>query len=212
MEKNAKIYVAGHKGLVGNAIVRALNKAGFRNLLLRTHSELDLRNQADVRHFFAAEKPAYVFLAAAKVGGIYANATYPAQFIYDNLMIEANIIDAACQNDCRKLLFLGSSCIYPKLAEQPMQEEALLTGSLEQTNECYALAKISGIKLAQAYRSQYGFDAIAAMPTNLYGPSDNFHPENSHVVPALIRRFHEAKESNASEITLWGTGSPLREF
>ena len=212
MEKNAKIYVAGHKGLVGNAIVRALNKAGFRNLLLRTHSELDLRNQADVRHFFAAEKPAYVFLAAAKVGGIYANATYPAQFIYDNLMIEANIIDAACQNDCRKLLFLGSSCIYPKLAEQPMQEEALLTGSLEQTNECYALAKISGIKLAQAYRSQYGFDAISAMPTNLYGPSDNFHPENSHVVPALIRRFHEAKESNASEITLWGTGSPLREF
>ncbi len=212
METSAKIYVAGHNGLVGGAICRALRGAGFANILTRSHAELDLCEQAAVRAFFAAERPDYVFLAAAKVGGIHANAAYPAQFIYENELLQCNVMDAAYRSGCRKLLFLGSSCIYPKFAPQPMPEDCLLTGALEPTNECYALAKISGIRMAQAYRRQYGFDAISAMPTNLYGPGDNFHPENSHVLPALIRRFHLAKLEGAPAVTIWGTGTALREF
>lgn len=212
MRPASRIYVAGHRGLVGSAIVRALQAQGFNDLVLRTHAELDLCDQHAVAGFFAAEKPEYVFLAAAKVGGIHANDTYPADFIRDNLLIQTNIIDAAYRNGCRKLLFLGSSCIYPKLCPQPIKEEYLLTGPLEPTNEWYAIAKIAGIKMCQAYRRQYGFDAISAMPTNLYGPGDNFHPENSHVIPALIRRFHEAKERGLSEVVIWGTGTPRREF
>lgn len=212
MDISAKIYVAGHKGLVGGAICRVLQAAGYTNIISRSHSELDLCDQRAVRTFFAAEKPEYVFLAAAKVGGIHANATYPAQFIYENELLQCNIIDAAYNNGCKKLLFLGSSCIYPKFAPQPMPEEALLTGALEPTNDCYALAKISGIRMVQAYRQQYGFDGISAMPTNLYGIGDNFHPVNSHVLPALMRKFHEAKQNNASSVTIWGTGNALREF
>ncbi len=212
MNKTDKIYVAGHRGLVGGAITRQLQSEGYDNLVLRTSQELDLTNQAQVMDFFARERPDYVFLAAAKVGGIHANDTYPAEFIRDNLLIQTNIIDAAYNNQARKLLFLGSSCIYPKFAPQPMQEEHLLTGPLEPTNEWYAIAKIAGIKMCQAYRKQYGFDAISLMPTNLYGPGDNFHPENSHVMPALIRRFHEAKEQGLDKVTVWGTGTPRREF
>ncbi|MCL1939093.1 MAG: GDP-L-fucose synthase [Desulfovibrionaceae bacterium] len=212
MQPDSRIYVAGHRGLVGGAIVRALQARGFSNLVLRTHAELDLCDQQAVSAFFAAEKPAYVFLAAARVGGIHANDSYPADFIRDNLLIQNNVIDAAHKYDCKKLLFLGSSCIYPKLCPQPIKEEYLLTGPLEPTNEWYAIAKIAGIKMCQAYRKQYGFDAISAMPTNLYGPGDNFHPENSHVLPALIRRFHEAKLSGAPTVSIWGTGTPRREF
>lgn len=212
METNSKIYVAGHRGLVGGAIARALGRAGFGNLVTRTSRELNLREQAAVRDFFAAEKPAYVVLAAAKVGGIHANDTYPAEFIRDNLLIQTNVIDAAYQNGAKKLLFLGSSCIYPKLAPQPMKEEHLLTGPLEPTNQWYAIAKISGIKMCQAYRRQYGFAAISAMPTNLYGPGDNFDLKNSHVIPALMRKFHEAKTTGAAEVVVWGTGTPRREF
>ncbi|KAG6552235.1 hypothetical protein Mapa_006084 [Marchantia paleacea] len=212
MEKEAKIYVAGHRGLVGAAIVRALQRQGYENLVLRTHKELDLTRQAEVEKFFEDEKPAFAIVAAAKVGGIHANNTYPADFIGVNLQIQTNVIDAAYKSGVRKLLFLGSSCIYPKEAPQPIQEESLLTGPLEPTNEWYAVAKIAGIKMCQAYRLQYKWDAISGMPTNMYGPHDNFHPENSHVLPALIRRFHEAKKSNASEVVVWGTGSPFREF
>ncbi len=212
MRPDSRIYVAGHKGLVGSAIVRALRGAGFDDLVLRGSADLDLTDQAAVKAFFAAEQPEYVFLAAAKVGGIHSNAAFPAEFIQDNLLIQSNVIDAAYRNGCKKLLFLGSSCIYPKFAPQPIKEEYLLTGPLETTNEWYAIAKIAGIKTCQAYRKQYGFDAIAVMPTNLYGPGDNFHPENSHVLPALIRRFHEAKEAGAPSVTIWGTGSPRREF
>ncbi len=212
MEKTAKIYIAGHTGMVGSAILRRLQAAGYGNFALRTSRELDLRNQTEVREFFRREKPEYVFLAAAKVGGILANNTYRAEFLYDNLMIEANIIQAAWQNEVKKLLFLGSSCIYPKMAPQPLKEEYLLTGLLEPTNEPYAIAKIAGIKLCDAYRAQYGCNFISVMPTNLYGPNDNYHPENSHVLPSLIRKFHEAKRDGAPFVTLWGTGSPLREF
>ncbi len=212
MEKNNRIYVAGHRGLVGSALVRALQAQGFDNLILRTHAQLDLTDQASVIRFFAEEKPEYVFMAAAKVGGIYANATYPAEFIYANIAMQNNVIDTAYRYDCKKLLFLGSSCIYPKHCPQPIKEEYLLTGALEPTNESYALAKIAGIKMCQAYRQQYGFDAIAAMPTNLYGSQDNFHPENSHVLPALIRRFYEAKHAGDAQTTLWGTGKARREF
>lgn len=212
MNKESRIYIAGHRGMVGAAIVRQLQREGFTQLITRTHAELDLTNQAAVREFFEAARPEYVFLAAAKVGGILANSSYPADFIRDNLLIELNIIDAAYKTGARKLLFLGSSCIYPKLAPQPMPEECLLTGPLEQTNEWYAVAKIAGIKLCQAYRRQYGFDAISLMPTNLYGPGDNFHLANSHVLPALIRKIHEAKTGGAKEVVVWGTGSPRREF
>jgi len=212
MDKEAKIFVAGHRGLVGAAIVRALKKDGYENLLLRTHKELDLTRQADVEAFFDSEKPDYVILAAAKVGGIHANSTYPAEFIGVNLQIQTNVIDAAHKAGVKKLLFLGSSCIYPKFATIPIKEESLLTGPLEPTNEPYAVAKIAGIKMCQAYRSQYKFDAISGMPTNLYGPHDNFHPDNSHVLPALIRRFHEAKVKGSEEVVVWGTGSPFREF
>ncbi len=212
MEKSGKIYVAGHRGLVGSAIVRRLHADGYDNLLLRTSKELDLREQAEVRAFFAAEKPDYVILAAAKVGGILANDTYPAEFIYDNLMMEVNIIDAAHRYGAKKLLALGSTCIYPKMASQPLKEEYLLTGPLEATNEWYAVAKIAGIKLCQAYRKQYGCSFIAAMPTNLYGPGDNFDLEKSHVLPALLRKFHTAKEMGDVSVTLWGSGKPLREF
>lgn len=208
----SKIYVAGHRGLVGSAVLRRLAIAGCTNTVNRSSAELDLRNQTAVNDFFASERPEYVFLAAAKVGGIYANNNYPAEFIRDNLIMECNVIDAAWRNGVKKLLFLGSSCIYPKFAPQPIKEEYLLTDELEPTNEWYAIAKIAGIKLCQAYRRQYGFNAISAMPTNLYGPGDNFHPENSHVIPALIRRFHEAKEKRAAEVTIWGTGTPRREF
>jgi len=211
-----KIYVAGHRGMVGAAIVRTLETRGETNIITRTHAELDLTNQAQVNAFVEQEKPDQVYLAAAKVGGIHANNTYPAEFIYQNLMIEANVINAAFQNGVKKLLFLGSSCIYPKLAEQPMREDALLTGKLEATNEPYAIAKIAGIKLCESYNRQYGhshgIDYRSVMPTNLYGPGDNYHPENSHVIPALIRRFHEAKISNAPSVTIWGTGTPKREF
>ncbi|WP_224999917.1 GDP-L-fucose synthase [Cesiribacter sp. SM1] len=212
MNKNSKIYVAGHRGMVGSAIYRALKKEGYHNLLTRSSSKVDLRNQVAVDKFFEEEKPEYVFLAAAKVGGIMANNTYRAEFLYDNLMIEANVIHAAYQHGVKKLCFLGSSCIYPKLAPQPLKEEYLLTGTLEQTNEPYAIAKIAGIKLCEAYRDQYGCNFISVMPTNLYGYGDNYHPENSHVLPALIRRFHEAKEAGLSEVVVWGTGTPKREF
>lgn len=216
MSENPKIYVAGHRGMVGSAIVRALHERGQTDIVTRTHAELDLTNQAAVRTFFAEEKPDQVYLAAARVGGIHANNTYPAEFIYTNLMIEANVIDAAFQSGVKKLLFLGSSCIYPKLAPQPMREDALLTGMLEPTNEPYAIAKIAGIKLCESYNRQYGashgVDYRSVMPTNLYGPGDNYHPENSHVIPALIRRFHEAKMHHAPTVTIWGTGTPKREF
>ena len=212
MEKTAKIYVAGHRGLVGSAIMRALQTQGFTNLVTRTSKEVDLRNQQAVADFFQTEKPDFVFLAAAKVGGILANSTYPAQFIYDNLMMEANIIHSAYENGVKKLLFLGSTCIYPKMAPQPIKEEYLLTAALEPSNEWYAVAKIAGIKLCQAYRIQYGCSFISAMPTNLYGPNDNFNLETSHVMPALIRKFHEAKLSHAKSAVVWGTGKPLREF
>ncbi len=212
----AKIYVAGHRGMVGGAIVRALQSQGHSNLVTRTHAELDLINQAAVNAFFAQEKPDQVYLAAAKVGGIHANNTYPADFIYQNLMVQANVIEAAFRNGVKKLLFLGSSCIYPRLAEQPMREDALLTGVLEPTNEPYAIAKIAGIKLCESYNRQYGtshgVDYRSVMPTNLYGPGDNYHPENSHVIPALIRRFHEAKVSGAPSVSIWGSGTPKREF
>ena len=212
MEKNSRIFVAGHRGLVGSAICRRLSQEGFDNLVLRELQELDLRDQAATRRFFAERKPEYVFLAAAKVGGILANATYPADFIYDNLAIETNVIDAAAQSGVQKLLFLGSSCIYPKLAPQPMREESLLTGPLEPTNEWYAIAKIAGIKLAQAYRAQHGLNAISLMPTNLYGPGDNFDLQSSHVLPALIRKTHEALRAGSPEIVVWGSGTPHREF
>ena len=212
MEKNAKIYVAGHRGMVGSAIFRKLKAEGYTNLVIRNSQELDLRNQQAVADFFAAEKPDYVFLAAAKVGGIVANNTYRADFLYENLAIQNNVIHQAYLQGAKKLLFLGSSCIYPKLAPQPLKEEYLLTGLLEPTNEPYAIAKIAGIKLCDAYRDQYGCNFISVMPTNLYGYNDNYHPENSHVLPALIRKFHEAKTSGAASVTVWGTGSPLREF
>lgn len=212
MEKNAKIYVAGHRGLVGSAIIRQLTKQGYANIITLGHAELDLTRQAEVEQFFAREKPEYVFLSAAKVGGIYANSIYPAQFCYENLMISANVVDAAYRYGVKKLLFLGSSCIYPKLCPQPIKEEYLLTSALETSNEGYAIAKITGMELCKFYRKQYGCDFISAMPTNLYGVNDNFHPENSHVLPALIRKFHEAKVSGADHVTLWGTGAPLREF
>ena len=215
-QSSPKIYVAGHRGMVGSAIVRALQSQGQSNLVTRTHAELDLTNQAAVQAFFADEKPDQVYLAAAKVGGIYANNTYPADFIYQNLMVQANVVDAAFRNGVKKLLFLGSSCIYPRLAEQPMREDALLTGLLEPTNEPYAIAKIAGIKLCESYNRQYGashgVDYRSVMPTNLYGPGDNYHPENSHVIPALIRRFHEAKVSGAPSVSIWGSGTPKREF
>src|ERR1700761_60675 len=212
MQPGDKIYIAGHRGMVGSAITRKLQKEGFTNLLTRTSAELDLKNQTAVHDFFEEERPDYVFLAAAKVGGIMANNTYRGEFLYDNLMIQNNTIDAAYRNGTKKLMFLGSSCIYPKLAPQPLKEEYLLTGPLEETNEPYAIAKIAGIKLCDAYRSQYGCNFISVMPTNLYGPNDNYHPQNSHVLPALIRRFHEAKEQDAPTVTIWGTGSPKREF
>ncbi|MCF2487371.1 GDP-L-fucose synthase [Dyadobacter sp. CY347] len=212
MDKLSKIYVAGHRGMVGSAITRALRKNGYENILTRTSSELDLRSQAAVADFFSEEKPDYVFLAAAKVGGIVANNTYRADFIYENLMIEANIIHQAHLNNVIKLMFLGSSCIYPKMAPQPLKEEYLLTGVLEETNEPYAIAKIAGIKLCEAYRDQYNCDFISVMPTNLYGYGDNYHLNNSHVLPALIRKFHTAKEENQPFVTAWGTGSPMREF
>jgi len=212
MLQDSRIYVAGHRGLVGSALLRCLSKMGFSDLICRTHAELDLCAQESVNDFFAREKPEYVFMAAAKVGGIHANATYPADFIRDNMLMQTNVIDAAYRNNCKKLLFLGSSCIYPKKCPQPIKESYLLTGPLEPTNEAYAVAKIAGIKMCQAYRKQYGFDAVCAMPTNLYGPEDNFHTENSHVVPALLRRFHEAKISGASEVAIWGTGTSRREF
>lgn len=211
-----KIYVAGHRGMVGSAIVRELQRKGYTNLIYRTHQELDLTNQAAVKQFFESEKPDQVYLAAAKVGGIHANNTYPAEFIYDNLMVQNNVIHQAFLSGVKKLLFLGSSCIYPKLATQPMSEEALLTDKLEPTNEPYAIAKIAGIKMCESYNRQYGqshgIDYRSVMPTNLYGPGDNYHPENSHVIPALIRRFHEAKIANAPEVVIWGTGTPRREF
>jgi len=212
MEKTARIYVAGHRGMVGSAIVRRLNKNGYNNLSLKTSGELDLRNQQEVENFFATEKPEYVFLSAAKVGGIQANNIYRAEFLYDNLMIESNIIHAAYKHNVKKLLFLGSSCIYPKLAPQPLKEESLLTGLLESTNEPYAIAKIAGIKLCEAYRDQYGCNFISAMPTNLYGPNDNYDLNNSHVLPALIRKFHTAKEEGHPTVEVWGTGAPMREF
>jgi GDP-L-fucose synthase len=215
-ELNQKIYVAGHRGMAGSAIVRNLQAKGFINIVTRTHAQLDLTNQAQVKAFFEQEKPDQVYLAAAKVGGIYANNTFPAEFIYQNLMMEANVIHQAFETGVKRLLFLGSSCIYPKLAPQPMAENALLTGTLESTNEPYAIAKIAGIKLCESYNRQYGqshgIDYRSVMPTNLYGPGDNYHPENSHVIPALIRRFHEAKVSNAPEVLIWGTGTPKREF
>lgn len=212
LEKNAKIYVAGHRGMVGSAICRKLGEEGHHNLLTRSSSELDLRDQQAVAAFFAAEKPDYVFLAAAKVGGIIANNTYRADFLYENLCIQNNVIHQSYLNGVKKLLFLGSSCIYPKLAPQPLKEEYLLTGPLEETNEPYAIAKIAGIKMADAYRAQYGCNFISVMPTNLYGYNDNYHPQNSHVLPALIRKFHEAKVSGAASVTIWGSGKPMREF
>jgi GDP-L-fucose synthase len=212
MDLNDKIYIAGHRGLVGSAIVRQLESRGFTNLLKRTHKELDLTNQMEVQNFFQQEKPDYVILAAAKVGGIYANNTYPADFIYQNMMIEANVINSAYENKVKRLLFLGSTCIYPKAVEQPMREDALLTDVLEPTNEPYALAKIAGIKLCESYNRQHGTDFRSVMPTNLYGINDNFHPENSHVIPALMRRFHDAKVNNEAEVVVWGTGNAMREF
>jgi len=212
IEKTSKIFVAGHRGMVGGAIVRKLKENGFTNIITKTHDELDITNQAAVNGFFEKEKPQFVFLAAAKVGGIYANNTYRYDFIYQNLMIAANVVEAARKFGVKKLLNLGSSCIYPKFAEQPITENSLLTGELEQTNEPYALAKIAAIKLCESANRQYNCDFISAMPTNLYGIGDNYHPENSHVLPALIRRFHEAKVANSNEVAVWGTGSPLREF
>jgi len=212
MNKNSKIFVAGHRGMVGSAIVRKLKENAFENLVLRTSSELDLRNQAEVSHFFEQEKPEYVFLAAAKVGGILANNTYRAEFLYDNLMIEANIIHSSYLNQVKKLLFLGSSCIYPKMAAQPLKEEYLLTDVLEYTNEPYAIAKIAGIKLCENYKKQYGCNFISAMPTNLYGPNDNYDLQNSHVLPALLRKFHEAKFQKKEKVEIWGSGKPKREF
>ena len=216
MKTNPKIYIAGHRGMVGSAIIRTLNDQGQTDFITRTHAELDLTNQAAVREFFKTEKPDQVYLAAAKVGGIHANNTYPADFIYQNMMIEANIIDSAFNNGVKKLLFLGSSCIYPKLVAQPMREDALLTDTLESTNEPYAIAKIAGIKLCESYNRQYGdshgIDYRSVMPTNLYGQGDNYHPENSHVIPAMIRRFHEAKVNHAPSVVVWGTGTPYREF
>ena len=212
MQITDKIYVAGHRGMVGSAITRKLQKEGFSNLVFRTSAELDLKNQAAVQDFFAAERPDHVFLAAAKVGGIMANNIYRGEFLYDNLMIQNNTIDAAYRNGVKKLMFLGSSCIYPKLAPQPLKEDYLLTGLLEETNEPYAIAKIAGIKLCDAYRSQYGCNFISVMPTNLYGPNDNYDLNNSHVLPALIRKFHEAKVSSAPTVTIWGSGKPKREF
>ena len=207
-----KIYVAGHQGMVGSAIVRVLKNKGYTNIIGRTHKELDLTNQNEVNQFFEQENPDQVYLAAAKVGGIYANNTYPAEFIYDNLMVQTNVIHSAWMNGVQKLLFLGSSCIYPKEASQPMREATLLTGKLESTNEPYAIAKIAGIKLCESYNRQYSVDYRSVMPTNLYGPGDNYHPENSHVIPALIRRFHEARESNSMSVSIWGSGQPRREF
>lgn len=212
MEKNAKIYVAGHRGMVGSAIVRALEKQGYTNIVTRTHKELDLTRQDQVEKFFAEEKPEYVFLAAAKVGGIVANSEALADFMYDNMILEMNAINSAWKNGCKKLMFLGSSCIYPRMAPQPMPESCLLTSELEKTNEAYALAKISGLKYCEFLNRQYGTDYISVMPTNLYGPNDNYHPTHSHVLPALIRRFHEAKISGAESVTCWGDGTPLREF
>ena len=212
MKPDSRIYVAGHRGLVGSAIVRRLQAGGYRNLITRTHAELDLTHQQAVNRFFENERPEYVFIAAARVGGIYANNTYPAEFVYQNLMIESNIIHAAWRNQAQKLLFLGSSCIYPKHAPQPMKEEHLLTGHLEPTNEAYAIAKIAGIKMCAAYNRQYGTNYLSVMPTNLYGPGDNYDPKNSHVLPALIRRMHEAKTQQQPEVVIWGTGSPRREF
>ena len=212
MNLDAKIYVAGHRGLVGSAIVRNLEAKGYKNIICRTHKELDLTNQEAVRRFFEEEKPEYVFLAAAKVGGIHANNTYPADFIYDNLMIQNNVIKAAHDFKVKKLLFLGSTCIYPKMAPQPIKEEYLLTGSLEETNEAYAVAKIAGLEMCKFFKRQYGDNFISCMPTNLYGPNDNFDLKNSHVLPALIRKFHEAKVNNSDVVEVWGTGTPLREF
>lgn len=212
LNKQSKIYVAGHNGMVGSAILRKLRQEGFSNFALSDSKQLDLRNQLDVNMFFEREKPEYVFLAAAKVGGILANDTYRAEFLYDNLMIESNVIEAAYRNGVQKLMFLGSSCIYPKMAPQPLKEEYLLTGLLEPTNEPYAVAKIAGIKLCDAYRAQYGCNFISVMPTNLYGPNDNYHPKNSHVLPAMIRRFHEAKRDGLPHVTIWGSGTPRREF
>ena len=212
MNFNDKIYIAGHRGLVGSAIVRQLEKRGFTNLLMRTHKELDLTSQAQVQDFFKQERPDYIILAAAKVGGIYANSSYPADFIYQNIMIEANIVNSAYENKVKRLLFLGSTCIYPKAVEQPMRENVLLTGVLEPTNEPYALAKITGIKLCESYNRQHGTDFRSVMPTNLYGVNDNFHLENSHVIPALMRRFHLAKVNNDAEVVVWGTGNAMREF
>ncbi|WP_143315775.1 GDP-L-fucose synthase [Clostridium sp. HBUAS56017] len=212
MNKDSKIYVAGHRGLVGSAIVRGLETKGFTNIVVRTHAELDLKDSTKVEDFFKSEKPEYVFLAAAKVGGILANSNYPADFIYENLQIQNNVIGMAHKYKVKKLMFLGSSCIYPKMCPQPIKEEYLLSGYLEETNEAYALAKISGLKMCQFFNKQYGTNYISVMPTNLYGPYDNFHPQNSHVMPALIRRFHEAKESNDKEVVVWGSGTPLREF
>jgi GDP-L-fucose synthase len=212
MDLNEKIYIAGHRGLVGSAIVRQLKERGFTNLLIRTHKELDLTNQAQVQNFFQQEKPDYVILAAAKVGGIHANNTYPADFIYQNMMIEANVINSAYENKVKRLLFLGSTCIYPQAVEQPMREDALLTDVLEPTNEPYALAKIAGIKLCESYNRQHDTDFRSVMPTNLYGINDNFHPENSHVIPALMQRFHKAKIDNDKEVIVWGTGNAMREF
>jgi GDP-L-fucose synthase len=212
MNANDKIYVAGHRGMVGSAIVRNLEAQGFSNIVIRTHEQLDLCDQQSVRQFMISEKPDYVVLAAAKVGGIHANNTYPANFIYENLMMESNVIHEAYKSGCNNLLFLGSSCIYPKLANQPMTEQALLTGTLEPTNEPYAIAKIAGIKLCESYNRQYGTNYRSVMPTNLYGENDNFHPENSHVIPAMMRRFHEAKVNGDSEVVVWGSGTPMREF
>ena len=212
MEKSEKIYVAGHRGMVGSAIVRKLKAEGYNNLVFRASSELDLRNQDAVTQFFIQTKPEYVFLAAAKVGGIYSNNKYRADFIYENLMISSNVIHSSYMNNVRKLMFLGSSCIYPKMAPQPLKEEYLLSGQLEPTNEPYAIAKIAGLKMCEAYRDQYGCNYISVMPTNLYGPNDNYHPENSHVLPALIRKFHEARINNHHSVTVWGTGNALREF
>jgi GDP-L-fucose synthase len=212
MSKNDKIFVAGHRGMVGSAIVRNLREQGYANIVTRTHNELDLVQQADVRKFFANERIDQVYMAAAKVGGILANNTYPAEFIYQNLMVETNVIHEAWQSGVKKLLFLGSSCIYPRLAPQPMAENALLTGVLEPTNEPYAIAKIAGVKICESYNRQYGTDYRCVMPTNLYGPGDNYHAENSHVIPGLIRRFHEAKQHAAAEVVIWGTGEPMREF
>lgn len=212
MQKSDKIYVAGHNGMVGSSITRKLNSEGFYNLVNRSSADLDLRIQDDVERFFDEEKPDYVFLAAAKVGGIHSNNVYRAEFLYDNLMMEANVINASYVNGVKKLVFLGSSCIYPKMAPQPLKEEYLLTGPLEPTNEPYAVAKIAGLKMCEAYRDQYGCDYISLMPTNLYGPNDNYHPENSHVLPALLRKFHEAKRNNQPSVTVWGTGNARREF